>query len=358
MKPDYAEAHGDLGNTLQELGRLNEAETSYRQVIALKPDDFAQAYDDLGVILQSKGKFEDAEVCYKKYESLEPNKLSTTLSRGTILFNQGDFEHALRVFDSYDNITSRACALESLYCLGRIESIYERIVTQADLDSENIRVAAIAAFLAEREKKDTAHNFCNNPIDFIHFSNISSHIEGANLFITEVIDELRNVKTSWEPISKTTRNGFQASIDVFKNPLEKMSILKSIVTDELNSYYLKFKNESCSYITKWPSEKIVSGWHVILKQQGHQGAHIHPSGWLSGVIYLKVVPSLGKHEGAIEFSLDSPNYPDNGSSRKMHQPKLGDIVFFPSSLHHRTVPFSTSMDRICISFDLLPDTEL
>ncbi len=28
------------------------------------------------------------------------------------------------------------------------------------------------------------------------------------------------------------------------------------------------------------------------------------TGWLSGVIYLKVVPPLGKDEGAIEFSLN------------------------------------------------------
>ena len=38
LKPDYAEAHNNLGNTLQELGRLDEAEASYRVAIALKPD--------------------------------------------------------------------------------------------------------------------------------------------------------------------------------------------------------------------------------------------------------------------------------------------------------------------------------
>ena len=38
LKPDYAEAHSNLGNTLQELGRLKEAEASYTQAIALKPD--------------------------------------------------------------------------------------------------------------------------------------------------------------------------------------------------------------------------------------------------------------------------------------------------------------------------------
>ena len=353
INPGYVAAHYNLGIILKELGKLEEAEASYRQAIALKPDDLSKIYAGLGAVLQSNNKFEDAEMCYKKFQSLEPNKISNIKSRGEILFNQGNFEQALRVFDSYDNITSKGCALESLYCLGRIESIYERIVAQTDLYSENIRVAAIAAFLAEQQKKDTAHDFCNNPLDFIHFSNIATHIEDSNLLITEVIDELYNVKTKWE--HNTTRNGFQSTIDVFKNPLEKMSILKSVIINELTSYHSKFKNESCSYITKWPSEKIVKGWHVILKQQGHQLAHLHPTGWLSGVIYLKVVPTMGKQEGAIEFTLDSPNYLDNCSSRKMHHPKLGDIVLFPSSLHHRTIPFSADTDRISISFDLMPN---
>ena len=352
LKPDYAEAYYNLGVTLQELEKLDEAETNYRKAIALKPDVFAKAYDQLGVILQKKGESEEAEMYYKKYQSLAPNKISFTKSRGEILFNQGDFEKALLLFDSYDNITSRAQILETLYALGRVDDIYERIEARADLDDQNLRVAAFAAFLAEREKKDTSHRFCNNPIEFIHFTNISSHIKESERFITSLIDELRYIRTRWE--INTTKKGFQASINVFANPLEKMGILKSLIIDEIDTYYSKFKNKSCSYIKKWPSEININGWHVVLKQQGHQTGHIHPNGWLSGVIYLKVVPSLGKDEGTIEFTLDGPNYLDASSSRKKYQPRLGDIVFFPSSLHHRTLPFSTDMDRICISFDLMP----
>jgi len=352
LDPDYAEAYYNLGVTLQELEKLDEAETNYRKAIALKPDVFAKAYDQLGVILQKKGESEEAEMYYKKYQSLAPNKISFTKSRGEILFNQGDFEKALLLFDSYDNITSRAQILETLYALGRVDDIYERIEARADLDDQNLRVAAFAAFLAEREKKDTSHRFCNNPIEFIHFTNISSHIKESERFITSLIDELRYIRTRWE--INTTKKGFQASINVFANPLEKMGILKSLIIDEIDTYYSKFKNKSCSYIKKWPSEINIKGWHVVLKQQGHQTGHNHLNGWLSGVIYLKVVPSLGKDEGAIEFTLDGPNYLDVSSSRKKYQPKLGDIVFFPSSLHHRTLPFSTDMDRICISFDLIP----
>ena len=64
-----------------------------------------------------------------------------------------------------------------------------------------------------------------------------------------------------------------------------------------------------------------------------------------------------KNEGAIEFGLNGENYFDINSPKLIHQPKLGDIVLFPSSLHHRTIPFSTSTDRIIVSFDLQPNSK-
>ena len=353
LKLGYFEAHSSLGNTLKDLGRLELAVASYKQAIALKPD-FALTHYNLGVTLKELDRLEEAEESYRQAIALKPDFALALMNRGQLLFDKGEFEIALRDFDLCDTKNSRACALESLYALGRIEDIYKRIETQSEVDDENLGIAAIAAFLAEREKKDTAHNFCKNPLEFIHFSNISSHLEDSNLFITEVIEELHNVKTIWEPRNLATLKGFQSNINLFRNPLEKMSCLKSIIIDELDSYYSKFKNKSCSYIQKWPSEKRLLGWHVILKQHGNQKVHMHPSGWLSGVIYLKVVPTLGKDEGAIEFGLSSERYSHVDSPKVMYQPKLGDIVFFPSSLHHRTVPFKTDTDRIIISFDLKP----
>ena len=355
LAPENAIAHYNLGNTLQKLGRLEEAEESYRQVIALKPD-FAAAHTNLGSTLKEIGRLEEAEESYRQAIALKPDSAEALLNRGQLFFDKGEFEIALRDFDLCNTKRSRARALYSLYALGRIEDLYKRIETQSEVDGENLWIAAIAAFLAEREKKDTAHNFCKNPLEFMHFSNISSHIEDSNLFITEVIEELHNVKTIWEPYNRTTRKGFQSKINLFENPLEKISSLKSIIIDELGSYYSKFKNESCSYIQKWPSEKRLFGWHVILKQHGNQNVHIHPSGWLSGVIYLKVVPTLGKDEGSIEFDLSGERYSHVDSSKIIYQPKLGDIVFFPSSLNHRTIPFTSDTDRIIVAFDLMPKT--
>ena len=45
IKPDYAEAHYNLGFTLQRLGQLDAAVRSYKKVVAIKPD-YAEAHNN------------------------------------------------------------------------------------------------------------------------------------------------------------------------------------------------------------------------------------------------------------------------------------------------------------------------
>ena len=355
LEHDHADAHFNLGVALHELGRLEESVASYRNAISHRPD-YAEAWSNLGVTLQALGRLDEADASCTRAIALKPGYGEAMLNRAQVQFDKGNFEAALRGFDSCNTRDSRARALVSLYALGRIEDIYKRIEAQADTDRENIWIAAISAFLAAREKKDTAHDFCKNPLDFIHFSNISAHLENPALFIAELIEELGNVRTSWEPFNKTTRKGFQSRINIFKNPAGKLGTLKSIIFNELDSYHSKFRDIPCSFIQNWPAEKNIVGWHVILKQFGYQDTHIHPNGWLSGVVYLKVTAPRGMDEGAIEFSLNGEHYSDIDSPKITWQPELGDMVFFPSSLHHRTIPYTTDADRIIVSFDLVPDS--
>jgi SAM-dependent methyltransferase len=60
-----------LGNTLKELGRLEDAETSYKKAIAIKPD-YAEAHSNLGITLQELGRLEDALTTVIKSIKIEP----------------------------------------------------------------------------------------------------------------------------------------------------------------------------------------------------------------------------------------------------------------------------------------------
>jgi protein O-GlcNAc transferase len=63
--PNVAEAHFNLANTLQEVGRLAESVAAYRQAIALRPD-YAKAHRNLGNALDKQRHFEEATACYER----------------------------------------------------------------------------------------------------------------------------------------------------------------------------------------------------------------------------------------------------------------------------------------------------
>ena len=354
LKPNFIEAYINLANTQSENNNFKDAERSLKKCIELK-QNFIPAHYNLGNLLKKLGRLDEAMTSYNYLLKLKPSYKPALLGRGQIFFIKKKFDQALNDFDNCNTSESRARALITLYNSGNIDEIYQRINNNAKLDEKNLRVAAFSSFISHKENKETKNNFCKNPLEFLYFSNLSSHLKNSDKFIDDLIDQIKHINASWEPSNKTTIKGFQSTKNLFVDPKGKIKDLQKIIIDELQKYNLKFKDKSCLFINEWPLKKNLFGWHVILQQQGYQDPHIHPAGWLSGVIYLKVVPSLEKNEGAIEFSLNAQNYSDLKSPKFIHQPKKGDIVFFPSSLHHRTIPFTTNTDRIIISFDLLPD---
>ena len=149
---------------------------------------------------------------------------------------------------------------------------------------------------------------------------------------------------------------FSVPTDIFENPSKNISHLESIVQQAVDAYYDKFKSESNAFIKSWPKKHKLMGWYNRLLKNGYHTSHIHDSGWLSGVIYLKTITPSNNDEGAIEFGLHGYDFPiiDEDYPRKLHRPKTGDIILFPSSLFHKTIPFTTDSERCVIAFDLTP----
>ena len=96
LKPDYVEAHNNLGITFKKLGRLDEAVASYNQAIALKPD-FAEAYRHLTLIK----KFDEQDEQYLKMLELylddnisEDQRCNINFGLAKAYEDLGDFEKA------------------------------------------------------------------------------------------------------------------------------------------------------------------------------------------------------------------------------------------------------------------------
>jgi predicted TPR repeat methyltransferase len=93
LAPNDAEAHSNLGNTLQELGRLGKAEASYKQAIALKPN-YAEAHSNLGNTLKELGRLEKAEASLRQAMVLKPDYAEAHYNLGNTLKELGRLEEA------------------------------------------------------------------------------------------------------------------------------------------------------------------------------------------------------------------------------------------------------------------------
>ncbi len=354
LTPNNFDALFNLGDINYILNNLNEAEINLRQLIKLNPNSI-DVIEKLGVVLQKLGNNDEAETLYKEIIKLDPNRKSKIISKGLHLYSKRKFREAINFFDQYGNSQSNLRALESLYELGDLNEIYNRIEKLSSSDPNDINVASFASYLFCVTNKKTTNKFCNNPMDYIYFSNISSQLDKPDEYVSELLGDIYSLKKSWEPSNQTVKNGHKTLGNLFKENKSNILLLKKLIMNEIQNYYSKFKNRKCLFIENWPKSYDLKGWSIIQKENGNHLWHIHQSGWLSGVIYLKVVPPLGSNEGAIEFSSIGP-YKDNKKTDNLyHNPNVGDVVFFPSSLYHRTIPYSSDAERITVSFDLKPN---
>jgi uncharacterized protein (TIGR02466 family) len=101
----------------------------------------------------------------------------------------------------------------------------------------------------------------------------------------------------------------------------------------------------------------MSSWFISMRQGGHLTSHIHEEGWISGCVYLAMPDTPpGQLDGSIEFSTHGDDHPRLGAHFPVQTitPAVGDLVLFPSSLFHRTVPYQSDQPRICVAFDIGP----
>jgi tetratricopeptide (TPR) repeat protein len=98
IKPDYVEAHINLGSAFKEQGRLEEAIEAYNKALAIKPD-YAEAYNNMGVALKEQGKLEEAIEAYNKALAIKPDYAEAYSNIGSALTEQGELEEAIEAYN-------------------------------------------------------------------------------------------------------------------------------------------------------------------------------------------------------------------------------------------------------------------
>jgi protein O-mannosyl-transferase len=87
----------NLGNSLEDEGRLDEAITHYAEAVRINPD-LADSYNNMGLALTKRGSANEAIPNFLKAIKINPNHAAAHYNLGTLLASQGKLEEAIHHF--------------------------------------------------------------------------------------------------------------------------------------------------------------------------------------------------------------------------------------------------------------------
>ena len=115
IKPDYAEAHYNLGIAHKDLGQLDDAVKSYEQTLAIKPD-YVEAHNNLGLTLKDLGQRDAAINFFKQALVIKPDYAEAHNNLGNTLKDLGQLDVAVKTLEMA--ITIKPDFAEAHYNLG------------------------------------------------------------------------------------------------------------------------------------------------------------------------------------------------------------------------------------------------
>jgi uncharacterized protein (TIGR02466 family) len=399
VNPSFFEAYGNLGTVLQRQGKLEEAIFSYKKGLSINPKD-ARAYFNLGTALRDNGDLAEAVNSYKNAIRLFPNYTDAHNNLGETLRDQGNMDAAVKSYQAalalnpdhsnanynmaeflylakkYDEAIPHFERSQlddwqsrSMYCLYKALR-FDEFKTKLDEIARTKRhtapfIATLSTHYSINFDAEDPYNFCKNALDFVYQQSIPELTGLDSQLRKDLLLDIENANIT-ERVQGMLYNGKQSAGNLFKRPEPSFRALAELIKKQFVNYKNKFADANCELILSFPNElEFTSSWYVKMRQGGHLNPHIHEIGWISGAVYLAMPTSqINSNEGAFEYGTHGDDYPivapvTFATFPTAHLlPKVGDIVLFPSSLFHRTIPFNTNEERICIAFDLKPATQI
>lgn len=333
LDPRMVMALTNLGALRQQQGRLDQAIAAYRRTLQIQPD-YADAYYNLATALKDQGKLDEAITALRQAIALKPNSANEHVVLAGYLLEQHDFSAALQACDNClklapRNIRALGFKSVALTELGHREALHALVDFDTLIARQHIQAPAGFANLAEFNDALITH--------------VRAHPSLVN-----------------NPPTGATRGGGHTD-ELLVEPKGPFTVFEQIINAAVTTYLQSLPSRpDHPYLAQRPRAWRLTVWGVLLRAEGHQVAHIHPGGWVSGVYYAKlpavIDTAVGDHAGWIEFGHPPLEFHAEAiAETRAVKPEEGLLLLFPSYLYHRTIPYKSEQERVSIAFDVLPE---
>ncbi len=361
--PRIASAHA---HALLENGDFDKAIEVADEALALRADD-PQTLLVKGVALYQLERYEDAEQALQQVVSLQPNEINAWLHLGQARLARGDktgaidaFLEATKVAPDLANATSQLA--NALNCAERCDAAVN--VCDAFLERHPTAAAVmLVKTLALRDMgraEEAEALLGQESLIVARPAEVPARFDDLNAF-NQSLERVVREHPSFGHVhtNRATEHGLQTG-SLMIDPSPEMRTFARLVDGRIRAVLRELRAAGLDehpWVKFAPKSWIVNAWGVVLGDQGHQTAHMHPEAWLSGVYYV-TIPEEGigtgyGQDGWIEFGSPAEQFLAKVTppTRRV-QPEPGLLVTFPSFSVHRTIPFRGKGERLSIAFDV------
>jgi Flp pilus assembly protein TadD len=372
LRPDAADLHYNLANALRRLGRVEEAVAVYRRAASYGPD-LLPIRNNLGAALQSLGRHAEAAEAFRYALRLAPNDAELHRNLGIALEGDGKLDGAIAAY-------RRALALKPGW-----PQIY-RNLTNALLTARDARgtIALCDAWLDVEPGAIEAIGLKAVALDEIGDRAGARHLVDLDRF-------LRQAPVTAPPPGYASLDAFNAALaqhlladptlaapaqhdvhyhgpafrttgELFDRPSGPLVALESLIKTQIADYLAAVATPSPDhpYLARPPRRWRVIAQATVLDRTGNLAPHVHYSGYVSGVYYVRipafVTAAQADHAGWFEIGRPPPRFHHAGRPEaRFIEPREGMMLLFPSYFYHSTVPFDRAETRISVAFDACPE---
>lgn len=342
----------NLANLYLNQGKTSRSIDLYREVLDIFPRD-VNSLNGLGLGYVHLNNLAQAKIQYEKILRIAPDNHEGRYQLANIQRKYGDYAHAAELFKGLSDLKSRVHRLDCLYYARDIDQFTGECIKLVAEGQRSPLLGCLIQHANSEHGLGISNPFCDASMEYVLHEDLAElGLLTQNLKDKILEHHARARDYSGQPLLS---NGKQTSGNIFNYPDQFLKELYQALQQFVERYRVNFKGSGQGFLDHFPKDYRLYGWLVDIESGGHLKPHIHKEGWLSAAFYLKV-PKVKGTEAGIEFSYHGADYP---VKQRKHPSMIknireGEICMFPSSLFHRTKPFSGEGARISFAFDVIP----
>jgi tetratricopeptide (TPR) repeat protein len=401
-----ADAHYNRGNSLQSLGRSDEALAAYRAALGLDPQRALALYDiarlrwrladphftaeldaataaaptsalALGIkgrLMLRAERYADAAAAFEQAAARARDAAGYFDGLGQALARLGRFDEALAAHRRAVELSPEQAAthISHATCLlqagqhAQAAQVAETAVRLSPLDQQ----AWATMGLAWRATSHPGQQWLDDYAQHVQAYDLPPpegwpDMASFNRALTAALEAMHTDMQA--PIDQTLRHGSQTMDNIFDLGHPLVDQLKHRITQAVDRYiaHLDSLPADDSHPLRGrtsPRWRYTDSWSSRLRSSGFHTNHVHSHGWISSCYYV-ALPSVltqsteqdAQRQGWISFGTPDIAIPGcELHALRQEKPRTGRLVLFPSYMWHGTLPFTDAQPRLTIAFDVVP----